>query len=91
MERPISAGISLLTASAGDSAPSYDSPVTHYVIFRETDTTDAPWQPGSANNWVAELFSGAHPYFDSGSGLADIAASGATPAYQDLGDVSSGS
>ena len=83
-------GISLLAASAPDSAASYDSPVIHYVIFRQSDANDAAWQPGSAKNWVQTLFSGTRPYFDTGTGLADIAASGATPAYDDLGDVSSG-
>ena len=86
----IAPGISLLTATAGDSAASYDSPVNHYVIFRQSDTTDPAWQPGSTKNWVQTLFSGTRPYFDTGAGLADITASGATAAYADLGDVSSG-
>jgi ABC-type phosphate transport system substrate-binding protein len=71
----------------------YTSVVNHYVIFRESDTTDKAFQPGGTLNWVQTLFShpgGTKPFFDRTTGQALIAAAGTTPAYQDLGNVSSG-
>ena len=50
-------------------------------------------EPGGSRNWVQTLFSnpgGATPFFGKSSGQALIAASGVTPTYNDLGDVSSG-
>jgi ABC-type phosphate transport system substrate-binding protein len=87
----INPGVSALTATAPDSSAAYTSPVNHYVIFRQSDAGSATaWQPGGTKNWVQTLFSGTRPFFDTGAGLADIAAGGTTPAYNDLGDVSSG-
>jgi ABC-type phosphate transport system substrate-binding protein len=71
----------------------YTSVVNHYVIFRESDTTAKAFQPGGTLNWVQTLFShpgGTKPFFDRSTGQALIAAAGTTPAYQDLGNVSSG-
>lgn len=81
-------GIKLLTGGS-----SYDSVVTHYVVFRESDTTDGPFQPGGTLNWVQTLFSnpgGVKPFFDRTTGEALVQAAGTTPDYIDLGDKSSG-
>lgn len=90
----VPAGIQLLSGTAPDTAAAYSSAVNHYVIFRQSDAVSTtPWQPGGTKNWVQTLFSnpgGTKPFVASGSGLADIAASGATPAYADLGNVSNG-
>ena len=72
----------------------YDSLITDYVIFRQSDAASTtPFEPGSALNWVQALFSyPAAPsiaWFDSGAGQALVAASGVTPAYDDLGDAES--
>jgi ABC-type phosphate transport system substrate-binding protein len=84
----IAPGTKLLTASTA-----YSSTVTHYVIFRESDTTAKAFQPGGTLNWIQTLFShpgGTKPFFDRATGQALIAAAGTTPAYADLGNVSSG-
>jgi ABC-type phosphate transport system substrate-binding protein len=84
----ITPGAKLLTGTGA-----YDSTVTHYVIFRQSDTTAKAFQPGGTLNWVQTLFSnpgGTKPFFDRTTGQALIAAAGTTPAYQDLGNVSSG-
>jgi ABC-type phosphate transport system substrate-binding protein len=84
----INPGIKLLTGGS-----SYDSVVKHYVVFRETDVTDGPFQPGGTLNWVKTLFSnpgGTKPFFDRPTGEALLQAAGITPAYDDLNDVSSG-
>jgi hypothetical protein len=87
----INPGVSGLTGTPPDHASAYSSQVNHYVIFRQKDATSTTaWQPGGTKNWVQTLFSGTRPYFDSTVGLLDIAAAGTTPAYADLGDVSSG-
>jgi ABC-type phosphate transport system substrate-binding protein len=84
----ISPGTKLLTGSGA-----YDSVVKHYVIFRESDTTAKAFQPGGTLNWIQTLFSnpgGTKPFFARSTGQALIAAAGTTPAYADLGNVSSG-
>lgn len=87
----IAPGVDGLSASAPDSGTAYNSPVNHYVIFRQSDLgSTTPWQPGSSKNWAQTLFSGATAFARSTAGLADIAAAGTTPAYNDLGNVSSG-
>jgi ABC-type phosphate transport system substrate-binding protein len=85
-------GIQLLTGSAPDGAAAYGSTLTHYVIFRQSDSADAPWQPGSTKNWSQALFSdpAGTPFFKKAAGLALLASAGITPAYSDLGPVSSG-
>ena len=62
------------------------------MVFRQSDTTDAPWQPGSTKNWVQTLFSdpSGSPFFKKSAGQALLDAAGITPAYSDLGNVSSG-
>jgi hypothetical protein len=85
-------GIQLLSGSAPDGSAAYGSTLTHYVIFRQSDTTDAAWQPGSTKNWVQALFSdpSGSPFFKKPAGASLLAAAGITPAYSDLGNVSSG-
>jgi ABC-type phosphate transport system substrate-binding protein len=85
-------GIQLLAGTAPDSAAAYSSTLTHYVLFRQSDTTDAPWQPGSTKNWVQALFSdpSGSPFFKKSAGQALLTAAGITAAYSDLGNVSSG-
>jgi hypothetical protein len=87
----LSPGITLLTGTPGDTKPIYDSPITDYVIFRQTDAAlSTPFQPGSSLNWVETLFSDPSSpttaWLDSSPGKALIAAAGVTPNYVDLGD-----
>lgn len=85
----INPGVKLLTGSGA-----YDSVVKHYVIFRQSDTTAlGAFQPGGTLNWIQTLFSnpgGTKPFFDRATGEALVQAAGTTPAYDDLGDASSG-
>ena len=84
----------LLTGTPPDAAAVYASPITDYVIFRQSDATSTtPFKPGGSHNWVQTLFSnpgGSTPLVGKSAGKALIAASGVTPNYVDLGDVSSG-
>lgn len=71
----------------------YHSTVGHYVLYRQSDTAAlGPWQPGSTKNWIETLFADPDgtPYLKKPAGQALIASAGATPAYSDLGNVSSG-
>ncbi|HTR69535.1 MAG TPA: substrate-binding domain-containing protein [Mycobacteriales bacterium] len=86
----LSAGIKLLSGTTPDAAAAYSSTIKYYVIFRNSDASDAAWQPGGTKNWVNTLFVGSSPFIKSGSGQADIAAAGLTYSYSDLGNVSSG-
>jgi hypothetical protein len=90
---PINPGVSLLTGTPPDSATVYSDAVNHYVIFRQSDAiSKLPMEPGGSLNWVQTLFShatGTPPFFARPAGQALIAAAGTTPAYHDLGDVSS--
>jgi hypothetical protein len=90
----ISSGAVALTGTTPDGAAAYDSQIKHYVIFRQSDAASTtPFEPGGSRNWVQTLFSnpgGSTPLVAKTSGQALIAASGATPAYVDLGDASSG-
>jgi hypothetical protein len=85
-------GVKLLSGTAGDGNAAYNSPITDYVIFRQSDASStAPMEPGGSRNWVQTLFSnpgGSAPFVEKAGGQALIAASGVTPNYQDLGDVS---
>lgn len=93
---PLSAGVSIFPSSgtAGDGNATYSSPITDYVIFRQSDAASTtPMEPGGSRNWVQTLFSypgGTTPFVAKGGGQALIAAAGITPDYADLGDVSSG-
>ena len=72
-------------------AGGYSGAITDYVIFRQSDAASTtPFEPGSSKNWVQTLFSGTNPLVAKGSGQALIAASGVTPNYVDLGNVSHG-
>lgn len=90
----LSPGIKLLTGTAPDSSVAYSSPITDYVIFRQSDASlTTPFEPGGSRNWVDTLFSNpalpTTPLVAKSAGKALIAASGVTPVYDDLGDVSS--
>jgi len=85
-------GVKLLTATAPDGGAAYTSPITDYVIFRQSDATiSTPFEPGGSKNWVQTLFSNPSapttPLVAKASGQALIAAAGVTPAYADLGNV----
>jgi ABC-type phosphate transport system substrate-binding protein len=90
----LTAGIKLLSATAPDGVGAATYPITDYVIFRNSDATSTTiFEPGGTRNWVQTLFSnpgGNSPLVKSSAGQALIAASGVTPVYNDLGDVSSG-
>jgi ABC-type phosphate transport system substrate-binding protein len=87
----LSAGVKLLSGTAGDGSAAYSSPITDYVIFRQSDASSTtPMEPGGSRNWVQTLFSnpgGAAPFVAKAGGQALIAASGVTPVYDDLGDA----
>ena len=86
-------GVALLTGTPPDSGTVYDSPITDYIIFRQSDAASTtPLEPGGTHNWVQSLFSdpgGSQPFFEKGTGQALLTLSGITPNYQDLGDVHS--
>jgi ABC-type phosphate transport system substrate-binding protein len=87
---PLAPGVKLLTGTTGDGTV-YASPITDYIIFRQSDATiTTPMEPGGSRNWVQTLFSnpgGSDPFVEKGSGQALIASAGVIPNYQDLGDV----
>jgi ABC-type phosphate transport system substrate-binding protein len=87
-------GVKIISGVAPDGTASYASPITDYVIFRESDATiTTPMEPGGKLNWVQTLFSnpgGVDPFVERSGGQALIQSSGVTPNYQDLGNVSSG-
>jgi hypothetical protein len=90
---PLTPGVKLLSGTTGDGTV-YSSPITDYVIFRQSDATSTTaFEPGGTKNWVETLFSnpgGSTPFFGKSTGQALIAASGVSPVYSDLGDVSHG-
>ena len=91
---PLTPGIKLLSGTAPDGITAYSSPIKDYVIFRQSDTiSSTPMEPGGSRNWVETLFSNpgsvSTPFVARSTGQALIAASGVTPDYQDLGNVSS--
>lgn len=90
----LSAGVKLLSGTAPDGGSAYASPITDYVIFRQSDASSTtPFEPGGSRNWVQTLFSNpsapTSPLVAKAAGKALITASGVTANYQDLGDVSS--
>jgi ABC-type phosphate transport system substrate-binding protein len=91
---PLQPGIKLLSGTPLDGT-AYNTPITHYVIFRQSDANSTtPFQPGGTRNWVQTLFSNpgtgaSKPYFNTPAGLADISDAGTTPSYSDLGNVHS--
>jgi ABC-type phosphate transport system substrate-binding protein len=85
-------GVHALTGTPPGGGAFYSTTIGLYVIFRQSDTVDDPWQPGSTKNWVQTLFSDptGSPYVSKPAAQALIAASGVTPTYNDLGNVSAG-
>jgi ABC-type phosphate transport system substrate-binding protein len=87
----LSPGVALLSGTAPDGGTAYDSPLTDYIIFRQSDATSTtPLEPGGTHNWVQSLFSdpgGSAPFFDRSTGQTLLAEAGITPNYQDLGNV----
>jgi ABC-type phosphate transport system substrate-binding protein len=82
-------------SNAGDGNQIYNDVRGLYYLFRNSDAAAAPAGfNGTSLNWVQALLSDpASPttaYLDKHSTQALIAAGGATPNYQDLGNVSSG-
>jgi hypothetical protein len=89
----IPSNVKLLNGAPSGGGTAYSTTIGHYVLFRESDlSSTTPWQPGSTKNWVKALFSdpAGSPYFKRAAGLALVASAGTTPAYADLGVVSSG-
>lgn len=87
---PLIPGVSLLSGTPGDGNAVYNSPITDYIIFRQSDATSTtPIEPGGTKNWVQTLFSSSSgtPFFAKAQGQALLAAAGITPHYDDLGDV----
>lgn len=77
--------ISLVTG-----ANSYGTTRGLYVIVRESDVNSTVvWQVGGTKNWVKTLFSGTTSWIARSANAPLIAAAGITPAYSDLGIVSS--
>ncbi|MEY2424781.1 MAG: hypothetical protein QOI61_353 [Actinomycetota bacterium] len=85
-------GVKALTGTPPGGGNFYNNINVLLVVFRESDTSLAPWQPGSTKNWVRTLFSDPNgtPFFKKSAGQALVAASGAIPGYQDLGNASAG-
>ena len=89
---PLSAGVKLLAGTPPDNGTVYDSPITDYVIFRQSDASSTtPFEPGGSLNWVQTLFSNpttpTTAWVDKPAGEALVQAAGVTPDYIDLGDV----
>jgi ABC-type phosphate transport system substrate-binding protein len=86
-------GVKALTGAVPGGGSFYDNDNVLLVVFRESDMSKGPWQPGSSKNWIRTLFSdppSGRPFFKSPAGQALVAASGAIPGYQDLGNASAG-
>jgi hypothetical protein len=88
-------GVKFLNGATPDSGTAYNSPISDYIIFRQSDATSTtPLEPGGTKNWVQTLFSDPSapttPFFARATGQTLLAAAGVTPSYDDLGDVSSG-
>jgi ABC-type phosphate transport system substrate-binding protein len=82
-------------SNAGDGHQIYNDVRGLYYIFRNSDATAAPAGfNGTTHNWVQSLLSDpgspTTAWLDKNGTKALIAAAGATPNYQDLGNVSSG-
>jgi ABC-type phosphate transport system substrate-binding protein len=83
-------------ANAGDSNPIYNDVRGLYYIFRNSDAAGAPLGfNGTTHNWVQVLLSDpagstVTPWLNKTGTKALIASAGATPNYQDLGNVHSG-
>jgi ABC-type phosphate transport system substrate-binding protein len=77
----LSPGIALIPGVDVAANDIYNDDRGLYIIFRNSDLSDAGWQPGSTVNWAKSLFWGTGSYY--GQGLADpyTLAAGATPDY----------
>jgi ABC-type phosphate transport system substrate-binding protein len=87
--------LSTTHGNAGDGNPIYNDVRGLYFIFRNSDAANAPVGfNGTSKNWVQVLFSNpaapTTPFLAKNGTKALIAAAGATPNYQDLGNVSAG-
>jgi hypothetical protein len=78
---PLSPGIALIAGTGVAAGNVYDDVRGLFIIFRNSDLSDAGWQPGSTLNWAQALFWGSGSYY--GQGLADpfTEAAGGTPDY----------
>jgi ABC-type phosphate transport system substrate-binding protein len=88
-------GVKFLNGATPDSGSPYTSPISDYIIFRQSDATlTTPLEPGGTKNWVQTLFSNPSapttPFFARATGQTLLDAAGVTASYNDLGDVSSG-
>ncbi len=90
---PLTPGVSLLGGAVPGGGTVYSSPITDYIIYRQSDANDGTaFEPGGTHNWVKSLFSdptGPPPYFKLAAAQTLLAASGVTPNYVDLGNVHS--
>jgi ABC-type phosphate transport system substrate-binding protein len=82
-------------SNAGDGHAIYNDVRGLYYIFRNSDATAAPIGfNGTTKNWVQVLLSNpaapTTPWLAKNGTKALIASAGATPNYQDLGNVSAG-
>jgi hypothetical protein len=82
-------------SNAGDGNPIYNDVRGLYYIFRNSDASAAPVGfNGTTKNWVQALLSNpaapTTPWLAKNGTKALIASAGATPNYQDLGNVSAG-
>jgi ABC-type phosphate transport system substrate-binding protein len=86
-------GVKTLAGTTTDTNAAYTNINGLYVVFRQSDASSStPFQPGSTKNWIQALFSdpAGSPFFKRASGQALVAAAGAIPGYNDLGNVSAG-
>ncbi len=89
----VSPGIKLVTGTTTEATPgpSYLDTRGLYILFRQSDASLAPWQPGGTKNWSQVLFSGTGtPFVKGGAGQALIDAGGVLASYADLGNTSAG-
>ena len=81
-------GTATASVSGISILPGWTSPITDYVIYRQSDQSLAKsFEPGGTLNWAQTLFSNPSgtPFFAKASTQALIAAAGVTPNYVDLG------
>jgi ABC-type phosphate transport system substrate-binding protein len=71
--------------STDGANPVYDDVRGLFILFRDSDLADAPWQPGGTKNWANVLFVGTNPYVKSAAAASLIQAAGVSPAYVNEG------
>lgn len=84
------AGIKLITdGTTGATPTAWAVTFPYFIIFRDTDLNDAPWQPGGTLNWAQTLFASTGgsptPFVNTAPGKALLTDAGVTPAYVDRG------